>query len=458
MAATSSTNALRTPGPNDPLLPANAGTSRSDSAPTPSALGHGKERSHRVSISPIYQARLDALDAQARENDDVAERERQLELDNANNITVFWWHTNDEAPEVYTLKAPNFPSFHPRDSVELVQSYNVDTRPHKYFDWSLHLWVTGLPTSPSRNVKTARKLCYRSDGVTSGVDMPMPPVGVKRAADSSPGCGERDTAHDGTIPVSHAVDDDDELSALWIHALNSVALAFAGSTPFIRWHSSPPAAGAASPAIVASADGDGGVPFVRWLAPGQGRQWMHALESPARSAVGEQDDHAGYSPSERRSASPAFSPPSPTVTLRSTPSESRAGSIPLEFDDEFSKPIAALFPLGGASPYTPMSSGPSSSTGEPDLSPAPAGKKGWPLKYVVDMAHGFAVMRQLEDDGLSRVRAFETAFPSHSDQMRAWTAAGLREGEQNFWIAQGRSARGEWSAFMAEWRQTHHVA
>ena len=84
---------------------------------------------------------------------------------------------------MYTLRAPNFPSFHPRDAVELVQRYQVDARMHKYFDWTLHLWVTGSPTSPARNVKTARKLCYHSEGVTSGIDMPMSPLGLKRAAD-----------------------------------------------------------------------------------------------------------------------------------------------------------------------------------------------------------------------------------------------------------------------------------
>ncbi len=76
------------------------------------------------------------------------------------------------------------------------------------------------------------------------------------------------------------------------------------------------------------------------------------------------------------------------------------------------------------------------------------------------MAVGFAAMRQLEDLGLSKQKAFEEAFKEkwkHStfnDQERAWNAAGLQAGEQARWYAFGRTREGEWKSFMKEWRQS----
>ncbi|PIL26956.1 hypothetical protein GSI_10094 [Ganoderma sinense ZZ0214-1] len=41
-----------------------------------------------------------------------------------------------------------------------------------------------------------------------------------------------------------------------------------------------------------------------------------------------------------------------------------------------------------------------------------------------------------------------------NDNSRAWFAAGDVEGEQERWIALGRTGDGEWRKFMQVWRQT----
>ena len=90
----------------------------------------------------------------------------------------------------------------------------------------------------------------------------------------------------------------------------------------------------------------------------------------------------------------------------------------------------------------------------------PRMKNGFPLKYAVDMAIGFHLVRRLEDEsGLARAAAFQQVFKhkyassTWSDHSRAWEAASAVDGEAEKWIGYGRSSRGEWSSFMAEWRQ-----
>lgn len=95
-----------------------------------------------------------------------------------------------------------------------------------------------------------------------------------------------------------------------------------------------------------------------------------------------------------------------------------------------------------------------------DLSDAPLGPNKWPLRYVCDMAAGFARMRYLEDHALmKRIPAFEAAFgvdfkkSTFHQNFNAWNDASLTPGEQARWISYGRDRRGEWALFYRAWRR-----
>ena len=97
-----------------------------------------------------------------------------------------------------------------------------------------------------------------------------------------------------------------------------------------------------------------------------------------------------------------------------------------------------------------------------DWGPAPRGpsKNGWPLKYVVDMAHGFAALQKIHTSPKMIEIDFAVAFPgfkyvraTYSDNWAAWRAAGEVPGEQARWIAHGRSDQGTWSAFTKQWKK-----
>ena len=76
------------------------------------------------------------------------------------------------------------------------------------------------------------------------------------------------------------------------------------------------------------------------------------------------------------------------------------------------------------------------------------------------MAAGFDAMRALQDSTpkVTRDDAFTQVFrhkfmtSTFNQQHSAWRAAGKIPGERERWVAAGRSDRGEWSAFMREWR------
>ncbi|KZT06846.1 uncharacterized protein LAESUDRAFT_713984 [Laetiporus sulphureus 93-53] len=120
-------------------------------------------------------------------------------------------------------------------------------------------------------------------------------------------------------------------------------------------------------------------------------------------------------------------------------------------------------------PRTPMRnfesqvSSPSfSQIGSPSKTPTLKGHHGWPLKYAIDMADGFAIIKTLEGDGQSRDNAFSFVFTSanycsstFNDNERAWRVAEEVGGETELqqWITYGRTPQSEWQAFMKQWWQ-----
>ena len=120
--------------------------------------------------------------------------------------------------------------------------------------------------------------------------------------------------------------------------------------------------------------------------------------------------------------------------------------------------LPALFPSEHTS-IVSHTSGPSSSA-TLDLSSAPRGPRGWPWRYVCDMAAGFDAMRVVKDTNpkMEREDIFTQVFhhtfkiATYNQQNQAWRAAGKKPGERECWVAAGRSENGEWSAFMRVWR------
>ncbi len=169
--------------------------------------------------------------------------------------------------------------------------------------------------------------------------------------------------------------------------------------------------------------------------------YAYVLPTPSRSGMLGLPTPAG-TPSTRQLVTPA--------------SLQRTGS----FGDG---PGSFMLPLPSAFPGLPVSHAPLSDaeTNLPlELDPnAPVGRKGWPLKYVYDMAVGFYAMRRHEDAGMKRPVAFEAAFgrkfnsSTFSDNWRAFDAADKVDGEIQRWVSHYHNAPGEWSLFMREWKQ-----
>ena len=89
-----------------------------------------------------------------------------------------------------------------------------------------------------------------------------------------------------------------------------------------------------------------------------------------------------------------------------------------------------------------------------DVTQARTGRSKWPLFYVVDMAGGFAAVRHLQDsEGMSLEAAFKATFrcpfkkTTWHDNFRMWQAAREVPGEQEQWIAFGKTEEGRWSEF-----------
>ncbi|KAI0713059.1 hypothetical protein C8T65DRAFT_695114 [Cerioporus squamosus] len=89
----------------------------------------------------------------------------------------------------------------------------------------------------------------------------------------------------------------------------------------------------------------------------------------------------------------------------------------------------------------------------------PRGPKGFLLRYVSDMADGFATMESLQADGVTKEKAFELAFElpykktTVRDNHAIWKAAAAIAGEQERWVAFGRTERGEWARFVRALRR-----
>ena len=86
-------------------------------------------------------------------------------------------------------------------------------------------------------------------------------------------------------------------------------------------------------------------------------------------------------------------------------------------------------------------------------------KASWPLKYVIDMAIGFHVLRCQTNAGMPHPIAFKDLFgckynsSTWSDNFRAFEAASAISGEVDSWATHGRQSAGEWSKFMSKWRR-----
>lgn len=74
----------------------------------------------------------------------------------------------------------NWPAFHPKNSSELVESFDLKSNRFQYFDNKSRTWFSGSWNSPSRNVKTCGPLLYRTLGVTEGPNMPAAANPLKR--------------------------------------------------------------------------------------------------------------------------------------------------------------------------------------------------------------------------------------------------------------------------------------
>lgn len=89
---------------------------------------------------------------------------------------------------------------------------------------------------------------------------------------------------------------------------------------------------------------------------------------------------------------------------------------------------------------------------------APAGPHRWPLKYVVDMANGFAEMDTAGTSASARSDTFSAVFgteykrTTYNDNRRAWDLA-REDGKVETWIKAGRSKDGLWTTFYSGWKQ-----
>ncbi len=82
--------------------------------------------------------------------------------------------------------APHFPKFHPKDSPDLVDQFQVDSKPFEFWHREKFDWVNASSNTPRRDCESAAvdgKLHYRSKGVKRGPGMPS--RGIQRPAEES---------------------------------------------------------------------------------------------------------------------------------------------------------------------------------------------------------------------------------------------------------------------------------
>lgn len=138
-----------------------------------------------------------------------------------------------------------------------------------------------------------------------------------------------------------------------------------------------------------------------------------------------------------------------------------------ESGDVADLPLPALFPIAG--PSTQTGGAPTRTDSQPpvpgaslDVGLAPRGARGrgWPWRYVCDMAAGFEAIQRFRDEGMNTKAAFALAFPgcefassTFSDNVKIWNRAREVPGEVEQWRRHGRTEPGLWSAFRKRWRK-----
>ncbi|KAI0730427.1 hypothetical protein C8Q76DRAFT_690545 [Earliella scabrosa] len=321
-----------------------------------------------------------------------ADVEARLEQENSHTIDVRWWATDGGEPLEFWIACPTWPGFHPKDSPDLVRAVKSDVCDFQFFDWKKWAWINGSPLSPSRNVKKTGELCYRTLGVTTGVDMPSPSPATKRPADVALG---------------------DELE----HSSSNV------STPRKIKSSFPPTP-------ISLCTGGSGV-----------SDWT-PLTQFSSTTITPTSCGSSVPPTPSTSRSSTTSPPSRDLLV---PTRSRSPSVdfvddadPSQFSNDHHNPLPALLPTLLEAQIT--------KTSPPSQPSVPQGARAvWPFRYVCDMAPGFARMRDLQAQGVQLVPAFEAAFgvkykkSTYFDNAKAWSSAGLIDGEQQRWIDYGRT-------------------
>ncbi|KAI0740574.1 hypothetical protein C8Q76DRAFT_689393 [Earliella scabrosa] len=349
-----------------------------------------------TSISSRYAQRVDAMDIEERRRAERQVRAEQAAADEAKRVVVYW-HEKDGAPArlVPVDIAPNrWPMFHPKDSPHLVAKYKVDTIDWQSFDWKLNRWVDGSSETGARSVLTAGELHYRPDGVTDGPD--MPDCEPSPAPPITPSRRILGTSSPWTTP--QAAHSWPSSSALWTPRLPSPSSA-QPSTPITRSSSSlsPSAASSRAPTPSSSA-------------------------TVSSRATGELGDIACGDLGGSESPSDVRPPEPPLPSLLSTMAASAIIAPP------------------------------------PDGAAPPTGRSGWPLRYVVDMAAGFAKMEQLQRDGLKTEDAFQSAFgrppvrQTFYQNRAAWRAALQHPDDVAAWVKHGRTAEGEWCHLYAKYK------
>ncbi|KAI0692698.1 hypothetical protein C8T65DRAFT_699450 [Cerioporus squamosus] len=487
-AATSATLAA----PPFPLAP----------APVDSAPGRYQPvgRSHKVSISPGYLELVKNVQAQQVGHQEDAENEMRLEKENTHNVHVAWWHQNDTEPHFFEVRVKHWPAFHPKHCPELVDAFDLKNAGFQYFNKATRSWFNGSWDGPSRNVKTCGPLRYRTQDVTRGVDMPASSNSRKRQvaedldsdAESSTRGFQPRTAlasyhlhsfHCSTFGVGFVAVRGDttkpcDLCAILLRVVrvrypfegafglltpNDVSIVFGAIKALTRViHHLITLCSVSQPCSFRHFE-----PGVAVLDTPEGPDDLPPQSSPRAFPDFGSD---ALDPFNSELAGPL--PPLLPQLLEArehTGASNSPPDIPLDpeaalFGDSALFVDAARFVDSQTSPVVPSSSlrhnAPLSHGSLLDgAARPPRGPKGFPLRYVSDMADGFATMESLQADGVTKEKAFELVFElpykktTVRDNHAIWKAAAAIAGKQERWVAFGRTERGEWAHFVRALRR-----
>ncbi|KAI0682915.1 hypothetical protein C8T65DRAFT_702950 [Cerioporus squamosus] len=430
--------------------------------------GKSKEPSFAISISPAYHGRMQDIDTDARVQTECQTLQSLLTAQSGEVKSVLWWTKDDqEEPKVFEVHCPYHPLWHPKDCIDIVKQFLLDEKPFQWWDWKRYLWVNGSMTSPYCNLSDAGgKLHYHLSGVTRGYGMPN--CGVKRTRLFSTDDGHSDIEfvdhdpslfpstprrirsfgpHGGSVntPVAACLPP----AASFSHSSHGSRVQSRSSSNSSH-HYHTPSSSNTTPSHSPSLD----LP----LFPDDEDQW-----SPSAPAAPLTLRTSVVTPSTLRQASSASNlydlsscPSSPLSSRAVTPSLSACSTLSthsahLEHDNSTSA-ITGSSDRRPSLMFSAALQQASTSASTLDLGPAPRGKHGWPLKYVSDMAIGFAAMQKFQDEyHMPKEVAFEQAFKvsfvraMFLDNSRAWAAAGLVNGERKWWVDRGRSDAGAYA-------------